>query len=106
MAVAYPTVTVELQVRDKFTVNVTVFVPELPSATDTLTGLIETTGAATSSLVIVTVDVAVPTVAPDGADRVTVNVSSVSAATSPSTVTVMSWVVWPALKITVPETAV
>ena len=92
---------------DKLTVNATVFDPELPSATDTLTGLIETTGAATSSLVIVTVDVfAAPRVAPDGAERVSVNVSSASAAASPATVTLTCWEVWPALKVTVPEAAV
>ena len=86
--------------------NVTVFDPELPSTTEIFTGLIETTGTATSSLVIVTVDVAVPTVAPDGADSVTVNVSSASAAVSPVTMTVMSWEVWPAVNVTVPEVAV
>ena len=57
----------------------------MPSATDTLTGLIDTTG--TSSLVIVTVDVAVPNVAPVADDRVTVNVSSASTVASPDTET-------------------
>ncbi len=90
MAVAYPTVSVDPEGCDKLTVNVTVFDPELPSATDTLIGLIETTGgdAERSSLVIVTADVlAAPRVAPDGADRVTVNVSSASSVASPATVT-------------------
>ena len=73
---------------DKPTVTVAVAVPELPSATDTLTGLIDTTG--TSSLVIVTVDTAAPNVAPTGADSVTVNVSSTSTAESPATETMMS----------------
>jgi hypothetical protein len=73
---------------DKPTVNVTAVLPELPSATDTLTGLIDTTG--TSSLVIVTVNVVAPREAPEGADSATVNVSSASTAESPTTVTVMS----------------
>ena len=87
-AVAYPTVTVPADACDKTTVTVTAVVPELPSATETLTGLIDTTG--TSSLVIVTVDVAVPNVAPVGADNVTVNVSSASTVASPATETMMS----------------
>ena len=70
---------------DKPTVTVAVAVPELPSTTDTLTGLIDTTG--TSSLVIVTVDVAAPNVAPEAADSVTVNVSSASTVASPATET-------------------
>ena len=70
---------------DKPTVNVTAVVPELPSTTDTLTGLIDTTG--TSSLVIVTVDVVDPREAFEGADSVTVNVSSASTAPSPATET-------------------
>ena len=86
--------------------NVTVFDPELPSASVTLTGLIETPGTDRSSLVIVAVDVAVPRVASDGADSVTVNVSSGSTATSPSTVTLTCWEVCPAAKVTVPEAAV
>ena len=54
-----------------------------------------------------TVDVfAAPRVAPDGADRVTVNVSSASAAASPATVTLTRLEVWPAVKVTVPEAAV
>ena len=89
---------------DKPTVTVAVAVPELPSTTDTLTGLIDTTG--TSSLVIVTVDVVAPREAPEGADSVTVNVSSASTAPSPATVTMMSWDVCPAVNVTVPETAV
>ena len=93
--------------KNKLTVNVTVFDPELPSTTTVLTGLIEATGTAMSSLVIVTVDVlAAPRVAPDGADRVTVNVSSASAAASPATVTLTRLEVWPAVKVTVPEAAV
>ena len=107
MAVAYFTVTVDPAACDKLTVNVTAFDPELPSATDVLTGLIETTVAATSSLVIVTVDVfAAPRVAPDGADRVRVNVSSTSTAASPSTVISICWAIWPAVNVTVPEAAV
>ena len=78
--------------------------PELPSATDTLVGLIDTTGR--SSLVIFTVDAAVPRVAPDGADNVTVNVSSASTRPSPSIETVICWEVCPAANVTVPETAV
>jgi hypothetical protein len=105
LAVAYLTVTVDPDACDKLTVNVTAVVPELPSATDVLTGLIDTAGR--SSLVIVTADVlAAPRVAPDGADSVTVNVSSASAAASPSTVTLTCREVWPALNVTVPEAAV
>jgi hypothetical protein len=85
-------------------VNVTVFDPELPSATAVLTGLIDTVGP--SSLVIVIVDVAVPRVAPDGADRVTVNVSSASTAASLVTVTLTCLEVCPAVNVTVPEAAV
>ena len=73
---------------DKLTVTVAVAVPESPSTTDTLTGLIDTTG--TSLLVIVTVDDAVPNVAPVGADSTTVNVSSASTRASPTTMTMMS----------------
>ena len=89
---------------DKLTVNVAVAVPESPSVTDTLTGLIDTTGP--SSFAIVTVDVVAPRVAPEGADSTTVNVSSASTAPSPATVTVMSWDVCPAVNVTVPEAAV
>ena len=73
---------------DKLTVNVAVAVPESPSATDTLTGLIDTTGP--SSLEIVTVDVVDPREAFEGADSVTVNVSSASTRASPTTMTMMS----------------
>jgi hypothetical protein len=109
LAVANLTVTAEPEARDKLTVNATVFDPELPSATDVLTGLIETTGgdAERSSLVIVTVDLlAAPRVAPDGADSVTVNVSSASTVASPATATLICLAVWPALNVTVPEAAV
>ena len=85
--------------------NVTAFDPELPSTTDTLTGLIDTVGR--SSLVIVTVDVfTAPRDTPDGAERVRLNVSSASAAVSPSTVTLTCLEIWPAVNVTVPETAV
>ena len=89
---------------DRPTVNVTAAVPELPSTTDTLTGLIDTTGR--SSLVIVTVDTAAPNVAPEAADSVTVNVSSASTVVSPSSVTLTCWEVCPAVNVTVPEAAV
>jgi hypothetical protein len=41
-------------------------------------------------LVIVTVDVAAPSEAPEGADSVTANVSAASTVASPKTVTIMS----------------
>ena len=88
---------------DRPTVNVTAAVPELPSTTDTLTGLIDTTGR--SSLVIVTVDVAAPNVAPEAADSVTVNVSSASIVASPATETFTCWEVCPAVNVTVPAAA-
>ena len=55
---------------------------------------------------IVTVDDAVPNVAPEAADSTTVNVSSDSTVASPNTATLTCWEVCPAANVTVPEAAV
>ena len=55
---------------------------------------------------IVPVAVAVPSVAPDGLDKVTVNVSSASTAVSPVTFTATVCEVTPAANVTVPLPAV
>ena len=78
----------------------------MPSATAALA--IDTVGVTTavSSLVMVPVAVAVPRVAPDGVDNVTVNVSVGSTVVSPVTATLRVWEVTPAAKVRVPEFAV
>ena len=66
---------------------------------------IESAGAGSSS-VIVPRPLPSPIVPPDGADSVTVNVSSASSRTSPLTSTVTVLLVSPAAKVTVPPPAV
>ena len=61
---------------------------------------------ATSSLPMVPVALAEPTVAPVGADRVRFRVSSDSATVSPVTETLTVWEVTPGAKVSVPEAAV
>ena len=77
-------------------------VPVSPSLTDTL--LMETTGAA-SSFVIVVVALAVPTVRFVGLLNVSTMVSSVSNTVSPVMVTTTVFVVSPAAKLSVPVAA-
>ena len=76
--------------------------PLLPSAFDALA--IDTVGATTtaSSLVMVPVAVAVPSLAPEGAESVTVNVSSGSTVASPVTATLIVLDVSPAANVKVP----
>ena len=92
--------TVDVAALSRVTVNARFDVPLLPSDFDALP--IDTFGAttATSSLVIVPVAVAVPSVAPEGADSVTVNVSSCSTVVSPVTAMLMVLEVSPAAKVT------
>jgi hypothetical protein len=59
-----------------------------------------------SSFRIVPTPCASATVAPFGAERLTVNVSSGSTSKSPSTGTVKVFDVWPGLKVRVPDVAV
>ena len=61
---------------------------------------------ATSSLVIVPTAEPSAIVAPDGFDKLTVNVSSPSTATSPATVTLICWDSTPGAKVMVPLPAV
>ena len=91
---------------DSDTVNPSVDVPELPSAT--VAPATDTVGSvgATSSLVMVPVAVAVPRAAPDGFASFTVSVSSDSTAVSPVTETFNFWEVTPGAKVRVPEAAV
>ena len=78
-------------------------VPELPSVT--VTSPIESvTGM--SSFVMVAVAVARATPAPEAELRVKVKVSLLSMAVSPRTGTATVLLVWPAVKVRVPEVAV
>ena len=88
---------------DSATVMARLAVPLLPSVT--LASLIDMLGAV-SSLTMVPVATARDSVAPVGLDSVTVTVSLGSTVVSPSTPTLMVWVVWPAAKVRVPELAV
>ena len=81
--------------------------PGAPSTTDASEMLsIRFAGLITSSLTMVPVAEPSATVTPDGLDRVSVNVSSVSAVPSPVTVTLICWDSTPGAKVMVPLPAV
>ncbi len=78
--------------------------PAAPSATSAVADAMEMTEALVSSLRIVLVAVAVPSVAPVlGLDKVTVKASLASTVVLPATLTVIVRLVWPAAKLTVPD---
>ena len=86
MPVTYWTVTGVVLAADNVTVKLAVEYPELPSGTLLMSSIVMVgTVFAPSSLVMVPVAEAVPSVAPTGPDNVTVNVSSDSTAVSPIT---------------------
>ena len=91
------------------TVNVALLTPLLASRTLTEPGDNDTTGGATATSSLRIVPVAfesVPSVAPLGADKVIVNVSSASTAVSPVTATLTVCEVTPAANVNVPDAAV
>ena len=104
LAVAYATVTVDVLAADSVTVKVAAPVPALPSAT--ATSPIDSVGSgAASSFVIVPRPTPSASVAPEGLDSATVNVSLGSTVVSPFTTTAIVFVVCPAVKVSVPDWA-
>ena len=88
----------------RVTVKVKAVVPDWPSALSALIAAIDSEAGATSSLRMTPVADAVPRAVPGpGADRVTVKVSLPSTWVSPATLTVMTFELSPAAKLTRPD---